>query len=68
MFVRIAQDLGVDSRETVRDWLKRNGSVPLVHWPRLIDVLEQKFGMVVTYRQLVEATIRVRLSRKSEAA
>jgi hypothetical protein len=51
--VHLARDMGV-GRPRARQWLRRN-FLPVWYWPRLVDVAEQKFDRVITYRQLVEA-------------
>lgn len=65
--VLMAADFGLASYEVTRQWRMRN-FVPVWYWPKLIDVLESRFGMVVSYRQLVEATCRVRGPRQKDAA
>lgn len=65
--VKLADDFGLSSFEVARQWRLRN-FIPIWHWPRLVDLLEQRHDMAVSYRQLVEATIRARAPRKSEAA
>lgn len=54
----LAKDMGVPSTRG-HQWIRRN-YLPPWYWPRLMDVVEQKFGQVVTYRQLVEATVEMR--------
>lgn len=56
MFRRIADDLDVPSLETVRVWVRRNG-VPVKYWPRIIALLETRFNVAVSYKQLAEATL-----------
>lgn len=65
--VLMAADFGLASYEVTRQWQMRK-FVPVWYWPRLIDVLERRFGLMVSYRQLVEATIQVRGPRQKEAA
>ncbi len=68
--VRIAEDFGLSSFEVARVWYERK-FVPVWYWPRLIDLLEQRFGIVVSCRQLVDATIvrrTLRTSRQKDAA
>lgn len=56
--VHLARDMGV-GRPRARQWLRRN-FLPVWYWPELIDVVEQKFGRVVTHRELVEAGAQMR--------
>lgn len=56
--VQLAQDMGV-KRNRARQWLNR-GFIPFWYWPRLIDVVDQKFERTITHRQLVEAGILLR--------
>jgi hypothetical protein len=67
MFQRIAQDLNVPSLETVRVWV-RNNDVPLRHWPRIIEVLEQRYEVAISYKQLAEATLAGPQPKKQDAA
>jgi hypothetical protein len=67
MFRRIAQDLGVPSLETVRVWVRRN-DVPLKHWPRIIEILDQRFEVAVSYKQLAEATLAGQAPKQKDAA
>ncbi len=66
MFQRIAQDLNVPSLYTVRVWFEK-GNVPLRHWPRIIEVLEQRFDVAVSYKQLAEATLGAPAKQKDAA-
>jgi hypothetical protein len=49
----LAGDMGVP-RNRARQWINRS-YLPPWYWPRLVDVVEQRFSRIVTYRQLVEA-------------
>lgn len=57
-FQQMALDMRVP-RMRARQWIARD-YLPPWYWPRLVDVLEQKFGSIVTYHQLVEATVAQR--------
>ena len=61
----MAHDLGV--KATVVNQWRRRGNIPVDYWPRLVTVLERKFGLLVSERQLVQAT-RASRCRKREAA
>lgn len=67
---QLARDMGVPNNRA-RQWLNR-GYVPLWYWQRLVDVVEQKFNRVVTYRQLVEGASALRgqatIARQAKAA
>jgi hypothetical protein len=56
MFQRIAADLDVPSLETVRVWVRIN-NVPIIHWPRIIEILEQRYEVAISYKQLAQATL-----------
>lgn len=61
----MAEDMGVGAT-VVNQWRRRE-RIPVEHWPRLITILERKFQMLVSERQLVQATLASRC-RKREAA
>ncbi len=65
MALRMAEDFGLSSFEVSRQWIARQ-FVPIWHWPRLLDILEQRHGVIVSYRQLVEATIAQRSPRRQQ--
>lgn len=44
-------------KERVRQWRDRD-SIPPKYWPRLIDVVEARFGILITARQLMLAAAR----------
>jgi hypothetical protein len=50
----LAADMGVPSSRA-RQWLNRN-YLPPCYWPRFASVLAEKFGLVITQEQLVEAS------------
>jgi hypothetical protein len=56
--VELARDMQVPANRA-RQWIRRGWLAPW-YWPRLIDVLERRFEQVITYRQLVEATVSLR--------
>lgn len=56
--MRIGSDMGVP-RGRAQQWINRD-YIPPWYWPRLVDVVEQRFGRVITYRQLVEASVSLR--------
>jgi hypothetical protein len=58
--VELARDVGVPQNRA-RQWIRRGWLAPW-YWPQLIDVLERKFQHIVSYRQLVEATVALRES------
>jgi len=51
----MAADMGMP-RNRVRQWRNRH-FIPPWYWPQLVEVIEQRFGWMITYRQLVEASI-----------
>lgn len=55
---QVGRDMGVP-QSRARQWVRR-GYLEPYYWPRLVDVVGQKFGRIVTYRQLVEATVEMR--------
>lgn len=57
-YEKLARDMGVPSNRA-RQWINRGYLAPW-YWLRLVEVLRQKFGRRVTYRQLVEATVALR--------
>lgn len=60
---RIAADFpDISSPRTVVAWLNRQ-AVPMERWEHLMAVLERRWGIVVSERQLVRATVVGRASR-----
>ena len=51
----MARDMGMPHNR-VRQWKNRH-FIPPWYWPQLVAVIEARFGRLVTYRQLVEASI-----------
>lgn len=41
--------------ERAKKWRARGRAIPPKYWPRLIDMAEQRFGLVLTPRQLMLA-------------
>ena len=64
-FGELANDMGVPPSRAYQ-WIRRNYLDPC-YWPRLVDVIEQKFDRVITYRQLVEASAAQRLPKTKPA-
>jgi hypothetical protein len=52
-FPFLAEDLGFPLSRVVR-WHQRD-SVPAKYWPRLIEVVERRFDIIVSARQLMLA-------------
>lgn len=64
---RIAPDFPeISGARTVRWWLSR-GAIPMERWERLIIVLEKRWGLIVSERQLVRATLAARAKQKDAA-
>lgn len=51
----MASDMGMPANRVLH-WKKRH-FIPPWYWPQLVEVIEQRFGRMITYRQLVEASI-----------
>ena len=56
LFKAIAADTGFPRRR-IQQWHRRNNIRP-EYWPHLIEVVEQRFGIVLTPRQLMLAAAR----------
>jgi len=65
-YLRVAEDFSLSSFEVARAWF--TGGVPMEYWERLIVLLEHRWGIIVSERQLVRATVALRSSRKQDAA
>ena len=65
--VRMAADFKLTSYEVTRQWRMRN-FVPIWHWPRLIEVLWERFEIAISYRDLVMMSIAMRASGRKDAA
>lgn len=50
----LARDMGV-SKPCARKWRERGRPLQPQYWPRLIDVAEQRFQVIITPRQLMVA-------------
>lgn len=48
----IADRLGLKSPTTVASW-KQRGSIPVEHWPRLVEIAQEKDVEGVNYDELV---------------
>ena len=59
---RIAPDFDVAGPRTVILWLKR-GAIPMQHWRRLILIAAQRFSVLLSADQLLDATLAVRDTR-----
>ena len=66
LYSLIARDLAVP-RARVARWHERD-SVPAKYWPRLIDLAEQRFGVVITPRQMMLAAAEEAARDKSVEA
>lgn len=52
-YAALASDLGLPAQNVAR-WYYRN-SVPPKYWSRILDLAEQRFKVVITPRQMMEA-------------
>lgn len=59
----LARALGHENVSTVSSW-KLRGSIPVEHWPRLIEIARSASQQEITYSDLVAACA----ARKSETA